>query len=601
MAETSTLGPARLAFGVLGAALIGDRLHLVSRNLQPCRLAVLDLGTDRGEVVATVPTGEGAWGVAVLGDDLYLGQLGAQGRTNLYRYRPGSGDLRGVAAIDAHHIWALAAGFGEVTGVAHPTLVFGYEPATNRARDLGIVDKSGDDVRSVTVTSAGRFVGGRRDGRALLLLAERDATTGRNVLPAQVADHANTYTLVDNGRRVALGTRGPQGGDAAVAEGRADGTAWRVWSLPGTDVADALLLDGGTLWAATRPEGRVFQIDLTSGDVRGRGAPVPGSETRALYRRGGAVVGVSATERVWRLDPEGGDAAITDLIESGVQAGPERPQSLAAGAPGIAVGGSFGLDIHSPAGEGRQRWFVPGEPKAMAYAGDRLWLAVYPIGQLWAQDPERRPERVVALAEGQNRPAALAVDPVSGLVLVGSASDRGGRGTVSIYDPSADRLDTLRDLHGDGHVGSIAVADGIAYLGTSGDSSRIVALDLAARRARWTATAPAGTRTLVGMAVAGRRVIALSGTGRFVLADRATGRVLDTLDAAGVGGQLVNRDGVVYGAGPQRLVALDADPPQVTTVVDDLEARVWNHPPLALAPDGALLAIRGTDLIRVVA
>jgi hypothetical protein len=319
-----------------------------------------------------------------------------------------------------------------------------------------------------------------------------------------------------------------------------------------------------------------------------------------MYRHGGAVVGVSATERVWRLDVGGGDATITDLIESGVDPGPERPQSLAGGAPGVAVGGSFGLDVHPGGGGRRQRWFVPGEPKAMGYAGDRLWLAIYPIGQLWAQDPERQPERVVGLAEGQNRPASLAVDPRSGMVLVGSASDRSGRGALSVYDPSADRLDTLRDLHGDGHVGSIAIADGVAYLGTSGDAPRIVALDLATRRVRWTATAPAGTRTLVGMAVAGRRVVALSGTGRFVLAGRATGHVLNTLDAPGVGGQLVNRDGVVYGTGPQRLVALDADPLQVTTVVDGLAARVWNHPPLALAADGALLAIRGTDLIRVV-
>jgi hypothetical protein len=601
---TRTLGPASLAFPLVGAELLGGRLYLVSRNLTPPQLAVYDLGADRVTSTTTIPSGAGAWGMTTSGDRLvYLGVFGARRKPNLFRFDRSTGALTAVAVLDVEYVWDLAAApDGIVYGVTAPDLVIAYDPARNRTDQLGIIDPGSDRLRSVA-TGADRFyVGGNRHGRARILEVERATRTARDIAPPALGDHQTVYALHATSHHLLAGTRGPGAVNPAVAAiERANPGVARVVELPGESVVDTVTAAPNAVWCTARPSGALYRLDLGNGALTQVAVPVPNSETRGIFLHGNAIVGASATGHVWRTDRTTGATTVIDLLDAGLSGRPELAQSLAAGHGNVYVGGNFGFSVRDVATGLARRFLVPGEPKDLGVADAGVYLGIYPTAQLWVYEPATGAPRMVAqLPVEQNRPVAVHVDE-NDLVLVGTAADRLGGGGFHVYSPRSRRLASLINPLGPGqNVASIASGDGLAYLGGSGIDPSIAAYSPRTRQQRWLLANPLpGGNSITGLAVLGARLYALTATGWLAVIDLDTRAVLHRRRLRQGGGRLATAGGVVYGVGPNSLFAIDPVSFGVDVVLTDLRSQIWGWPMLAADADGDLYVIKGHNVVQV--
>lgn len=607
--ETRDLGPASLAFPGLGSALVGDRVYVVSRNVVPAAIAVYDRAS--GQVVdeIEIPTGVGAWGVTSTEDTVWLGQLGAQGQDNLYRYDIATDTLSAVAAFDANYVWAMdAATDGTIHGVLSPADVFSHDPATGTTTlEGGFAD--GQLLRSIAVTATQTWIGGELGGDATLATFDRSTRARTDVLPAGLADHDMVYTLASSGDVVAAGTTGPGNADPALAV-MAPGAAPEIVTLPGESKIDALALsdDQSVVYAAARPSGALYRYDRATGAVDRIATPVPNSETRQLFVRPGdqpagadvEIVGTSANSNVWSVTEPGGSVERVDLLERGLDGRPETPQSVTA-AEGIAyVGGSFTLQTHDlVAADGtRASTFVPGEPKDMLPI-DGVQLALYPGAEVWDYQPGGVPAEVAQLPVDQVRPQAIVRLPTTGELVVSTAAAIGGG--LHVVDRATGAVRSTIDPFGTAqHPAGLAVMDGTVYTGGSGGDAGFLAWDPATGQALWELAAPVpGGGTIVGLAATAGRIFGLTSGGWTFVVDPATRSVVHAARSVEVGGVLLAVDGRIFGAGADELIEIDPTTYATTVVLDDLGSMVWGWPKLGADENGDLYVIRGTDLVQV--
>lgn len=601
--DRRVLGPASLGLPLSGGARRGRELFIASRYLRPALLIGYDVDARAVTLESEIPTGEASWGMAVAGGALYLGQQGAAGLPNLYRMDLDRRHLEAVAHIDATDIWDLAAApDGQVYGVAAGPFLFAFDPSSGLARVVGGVGGGVGLLRSVTAAGGEVVVGGRTEaGRALLRAIDPAAGTGRSVLPPALASHRLCYALTTVApRRVAVGTDGPGGRDPAVAVVDLDhpGEA-AVTPLAGETTVDTVAAAGGTVFATSRPSGRLWAVTAGAGPLP-LGAPVPSSEHRALFALGARVVGVSAGTYLAGVAAAGGDAERISLTDAGVAPRPERPQSLGAGAGQVWAGGSFGISERALGTGDLRRAFVPGEPKDIAVAGGEAFFGLYPAGEVWRVRRGGEPARLASLAPDQNRPIALAAS--GRWVLVTAASDRAGGGSLTRIDRDTGTVDAVPEpfagAPGQPPAG-VTVHAGVAYVGGWGPDPRVAAYDVATLARRWEVAPPRpGSSSLIGLAVAAGRVLGFTPRGWLLVLDPRDGRLLHAERLPVAGGRLVVLDGAVYGAGPEALVRVDPDTLSWEIVADGLGAVYWNNAPLAT--DGeALYVLQGLDVLRV--
>lgn len=593
--QLTSFGSAAPGFPVVGAAVAGPRVHLVSRNLAPTRVALVERPAGRVAGEWAVPTGDGAWGVAAIPGGVVLGQFGARGQDNVYRVRE---EVRALAALDVDYTWDLAVERpGRLVGVTGPPGLYRVDAASGEVTTEPLPVEGVRLTRSVTATAAGVVIGGAgTDGALLALLDGRDS---RDLLPAGLAGHHDVYALAAAGGRVAVGTTGPDRRDPAVGlVDLADGTAVTV-TLPGETLVDQLCVHRGTVYASVRPSGAV--LAWTPGTPPRRLAvPVPGAETRALALADDRLVGVSTTSEIFTVHPDDGEATVLDPREHGLGRHPERPQSVGAGGGAVVVGGSFTVHVHRPAAGAHRDEFVPGEPKDIAVVGSTAYLGVYPVAEVWALPLEAGAPRLLArLPRAQLRPLSLAWDAAGGRLLV-TTTDDAGRGMLHLVDPDGGTATSLHDPLVAGEIAyGMAAAGGLAYLGGSGGSPSLGAFDLAERRLRWrTDGVVPDPGFVVGVAPVGGRVCCLSSRGWLAAVDRADGRLLAQHRIDDTGGRLRAVGGRLWAVTSRAAFAIDPDSLAVRAEVR-LDPEVFNYPPLATDETGALWTIRGRDLVRI--
>jgi len=604
VATVDDLGTASLGFPLNGGAVAGTRLVVSSRNLVPPRLATVDLDTREVTAGPQVPTGNGAWALAAIDPQrVVLGMSGARGADVVYRYDLAAGTVTPLARLDVDFVWALEVEGTTAYGIGLPSVVFAVDIETGALRTLGLVDPATETVRAFTRSGDQLVVGGVRANRAFLV-AGVEGGAPRSVLPSALEAHELVYTAAAGPGLVAAGTQGPGSQGAAVA--LLDGASLApvaVATLPAEEgTVDTVAVGPDAVWATARPSGALYRIDRVTGAAQRTAVPIPGSETRALAVRGDAVVGVGAAQRIWIA--RGGDVALVDLLDGGVQPGPEQSQSLSVAGGTAAVGGNFGLQVHRTADAATRRWFVPGEPKDQVVAGPTRHLAIYPVAQIWSAGLglDDEPRLTAQLPVEQNRPVCLAHDAATDLLLCGTASDRRGGGALHLVTPGSGAVESFVDVIAPGEfVSRIAVADGTAYLAGGAASPALVEWDVRARAERWrVAPIAEAIGTVTGLVVLGRRAHVLTQEGFYAVVDLDARRTLSStrIGADGGGRMLAFADRLTA---VDRRALFDIAPATGarTDVVTGLDPVVFGNPFLAIGDDGLRYTIRSTSLVRV--
>lgn len=604
--RTENLGPASLSFPLVGAALVGDRLVLVSRNLEPTRVITYDLATGTVVAEAVVPTGLGAWGVATAPDGtVVLGMFGAQATTNLYRVDPVEGAVEPLGAVPAVYVWDLTvADDGTVYGVTDdPGGAFALDPASGAITDLGAV--AADELpRSCTVVGDDVVIGGSRERLAMLRAVDRGTGAVREILPAALADHGIVYTVEAGAGALVAATRGPGEVDPAVAILDAavlDPAGATIAVLAGESVVDAVAVTADEAWVTARLSGTLWRVPRDGGEPTTVAQPIPLTEHRSLHVVGDRVVGVAGGGALWSVDPTSGDAELVDLVADGlVEGGPERPQSLAAGRGHVYAGGTFGFSARHVTTRRLERWYVPGEPKGLAIADSTVYLGLYPVAQLWALPAGRGPDLAAQLPVEQNRPLAVHHEPRRRWVLVGTAADRAGGGGLYVHERRTGALQEHRNpIDAVQRVAAITTTGDLAILGGTLDAT-VVGWDLDGRSVRWRLDQPVPDGgTVTGVAVTDGLLSVATATGWYLVLDPATGALVRERRIGDGGGGLVVAKGRVYGVDLDRLYRLDPATGEATVLLDGLGSLVWGNPFLAADERGDLYVVSGTDVLRV--
>lgn len=598
----TSLGPAAPGYPLSGAALDGTDLILVSRNLSPTRLAVVDTGSWAVTREITIQRGDGAFATTTAPDGVYVGLFGARGQGNMLRVEGST--LRGRAAISAQLPWDLASDDGPLLyGVAtEPSIVFSIDRATGRATDLGVVTSPAERPRTCTIAGDRVVFAGAVGGRAWLRHTARDGRDPISAVPPALAEDDILYasaTLPDG--RIAVTSGGPDLDTPAVAIMDLDDPASAmVVRLPREALVDTVTCVGTQVYVTARPSGALYRIDGTTGELYRIAVPVPMSETRELFVIGGRLAAASADGSVWTHQPATGVTEVHTPAELGLVRRPQRPQSIVAAAGRTDVGGSFSVTRHDLDSGTARSVFVPGEPKAMVDVRGTSYLAMYPIAEIWswpAADPG--PRRLTQLPTAQLRPISLVHVPQLDALVTTTTNDRETSGLHTI-DPVTGRVDTVLDPLGPGQTASgLHVVGTTCYVGGSGRSPAVAAYDLLTGQRLWqVADLVPGGSFVLGLAVVGNTLLCTTVTGWAVRVDLTSRVVVQRRRVSQEAGRLAVTTDRVLLATADALLRIDPVTLGTTVEQDNLDAQVWGWPPLAVGPLGRAWLVAGRDLVR---
>ena len=596
----TVIGTAAPGWPASGAVRRGNRLYVVSRNLDRTRLVEIDardLSIIRQRVL---PGGDGAWGVSVGPDGIYVGTFGANGRANLFRI-DGS-QARGVAALAVDYIWDMVdGGDGSMYGVAtSPPLVFRYDTEARRASNLGVIG-SRDRPRTVAVRDGRLIVGGSAGGKATLV--DRDISGGptRDILPNALRLDATIYcSALTPAGRIIIGTGGPRRDEPAIAiidPNSPDNAV--IARLPREALIDTVALDGDSVYATARTSGALYRFDLEEEQLFRLTVPVPMSETRDLSITSKSVIGVSADGSVWKYDKADGTTIVRDPQELGLPLRPERAQSIGIGERNVYVGGSFSLTRRRLSDNSATTRFVPGEPKAMVSVGTRMFFALYPIGEIWSWgEGGGNPERLTQLDSDQVRPVSLAYLSQLG-ALVCTTTDDLDRSVLNTIDPTTGRIDKLVNPLGQQVLSGLTTQGSTIFVGGSGRTPSVAAINAVTGQQTWLVpdVIPSGG-FILGLQVVGDVLAVTTVRGWFTTINLDSLRVATPVRVASAAGQL-RRDGsrLLLATGDS-LLRLNPDNRTSQAVLSGLDGQFWNWPPMDVDERGRAYVVRGRRLIR---
>ncbi len=245
---------------------------------------------------------------------------------------------------------------------------------------------------------------------------------------------------------------------------RLDGTALRQVPLPGPAAALALAAEGGPLLVSVAAPGSVVRVPLDGGapsatDVDGvpRGAVMVGDRIvvalgeRLLVIEGGKLQRtVPGFADAASLTPAGLKVGVLDRARTAVSlvdpvSGEVGPALRAGNGAVSAVADRFGRMLVTDVRDGellafggdplllRQRFPLPGAPYGLAYDGrrDLAWVTLTARNEVVGLDMAGGEPVVIHRFPTVHQPDAVAVDPVSGRVVVVSATGAG----MQVIDP----------------------------------------------------------------------------------------------------------------------------------------------------------------------
>ncbi|MGW0805527.1 outer membrane protein assembly factor BamB family protein [Nonomuraea sp. NPDC002799] len=508
-------GPASVTGAIVGASILDGHAYVVTRGLKPPVLAEIDLATSKVVRSVTLPDGpdtgapEGGWATAVSGGKIYVGTYPVP---DLYSFDPATGDVRHLRSFGKNggFIWTLtAAPDGTLYAGTYPDgRVWEYVPATGAVRDFGVLAPGERYVRAVAA-DADYVYAGLLDKGKLVRINRADGT-----LKELATGPTGVTNIVEHGDRV-LATSG-----AVLIDVGKDGTGEHRVTLDGSSIDMLTVAGDGTVYATSRPDGAVHRYRTgDTGFTKIAEPPSQSDETRLLHLLDDhTLLGFAGSGGMWRLDLGTGASALTDLIEAGLPAGPEKPQSMLL-VPGRAVyiGGHFSMEVRDLRTGEQRRFRMPGEPKDLVQHGDKIYAAMYPSGQIVSVDLRTDEVKSVAfLGHGQQRPWDIEYDRVTGKLVVASAPLGADlNGALSVVDPRTGKTDVYVGVLPDQSLMSLSLdpRGGLVYLG--GDvlggggtppvktSASMAAFDLRARKVLWQVDPVAGNRTFQDVKVQG--------------------------------------------------------------------------------------------------
>ncbi|MGV9598688.1 outer membrane protein assembly factor BamB family protein [Streptosporangium sandarakinum] len=500
-----TYGPASLTGAIVGAAVADGKAYVVTRGQKPPVVAEIDLATRKVIRTATLPDGpaagepEGGWATVVSGGKVYIGTYPVP---DLYSFDPATGEVAHLRSFGANggFVWSLAAApDGTLYLGTYPKgRVWEYVPSTGAVRDFGVLTAGERYVRAVAADDTTVYAGLLDKGKLVAI----DRATGAVRELAQGPTGIGAIAL--GGDRVYAASGG------VLIDTRRDGTDTRMVDT-GLSSFDALAVaPDGTVYITSRPDGAVHAY--RNGTVtKIAEPPSPGDETRRLVLDGQTLTGFAGSGGMWRLDLSTAESRFTDLIEAGLPAGSERPQSmLLVPNRALYVGGHFWMDVRDLRTGEKRRFRVPGEPKDLVRRGNMIYAAMYPSGEIISIDiRDDSVHSLGFLGHGQQRPWDLEYDEATDRLLVASAPLGAAlEGALSVVDPDTGKMDVYPGVIRDESLMSLSVDSGagIVYLG--GDvlggggtpptrtSASIAAFDLRSRTVLWEAEPLAGNRTI---------------------------------------------------------------------------------------------------------
>ncbi|MBB6349147.1 outer membrane protein assembly factor BamB family protein [Nonomuraea muscovyensis] len=608
-----TFGPASVTGAIVGAAVHDGRAYVVTRGPKPPVLAELDLSTRKVIRSVTLPDGpatgepEGGWATVVSGGKVYVGTYPVP---DLYSFDIATGEVRHLHSFGRNggFVWSLAAApDGTLYAGTYPGgRVFEYVPGTGAVRDFGVLAQGERYVRAVAA-DAGHVYAGLLD-KAKLVRIDRASGAVQEVAAAPTG--VGVVTLYGDRVLAAAG--------AELIDVRKDGSDPRRVKLESGSLDALTVAADGTVYATSRPDGAVHRY--RTGDTaltRVADAPAPGDETRLIHPLGeNALVGFAGSGGVWSLDPRTGASEFTDLIDAGLPAGTERPQSmLLVPNRAVYVGGHFSMEVRDLRTGDKRRFRLPGEPKDLVRRGDKIYAAMYPSGQIISVDLHTDEVRGVGfLGHGQQRPWDIEYDPVTDKLLVASAPLGANlKGALSVVDPRTGAIDVYVDVIPDQSLMSLSLdaKRGVVYLG--GDvlggggvppvhaTASVAAFDLGSRKVLWQVDPVPGHRTFQDVKVHDGLLYAVykRDSGTWIAMDLATRKVVRQGTIAGYGELTVHRGRVftsVFRGGGNAYV-LGAEAKLLATGLGD---EWYTNPQLHFVPGTwDAWALVGRDLAKI--
>ncbi|MFC8507796.1 hypothetical protein ACFU3J_16455 [Streptomyces sp. NPDC057411] len=614
-AGVERFGSASLTGAIVGATVHQGRAYVVTRGFKPPVLAEYDLATREVVRETPIPDGpetgepEGAWATTVSGGKIYVGTYPVP---DLYRFDPATGAITRVASLgkSGGFIWSLAtAPDGKVYAGTYPDgAVWEYDPATGAKRGFGQLSANERYARGVAVDSTHVY--------AALSDTKKLVSVNRSTGAVKtLATSAAGFSTVSVGR-----TRVRAGAGNTLYDVKTDGTDLRTVDI-GASIDSIGLGPDYTAYLSTRPNGEVFRY-RTAEPLESLGVPRAKEETRGVFLDGTSLTGFSGSGGVWTLDVTTKRSDYVDLLEAGLTGGAERPQSILLDADrgNVWVGGHFAFTVHHPATGARTNIWVPGEPKALARRGDKLYAAIYPsseVIELDLADPRAPLRSLGYVGNGQARPWDMEYDPVTDrLLIAGAPLGTSTRGSLSVVDPVTGDKQVYEDVIPNESVMSLSLGpDGIVYLGgdvrgggggdpaTWNSAASVAAFDLATRTVKWELDPVAGNETIQDVRVHDGILYGVfkRNAGWFTM-DLATRRVLDKGALPGYG-EIEVHEGKVFastyfGGGNVHLLGPGlADPQLVATGLGD---DWYTDPQLAFEPTGwKAWGLVGRELARL--
>lgn len=614
-AGVERFGPASLTGAIVGATVHEGRAYVVTRGFKPPVLAEYDLATRKVVRETPIPDGpetgapEGAWATTVSGGKIYVGTYPVP---DLYRFDPATGSITRVASLgkSGGFIWSLAtAPDGKVYAGTYPDgTVWEYDPATGAKRSFGELAPNERYARGVDVD--GTYVYAALSDTKKLVSINRSTGAVKTLATGPAG-----FSTVSVGR-----TRVRAGAGNTLYDVKTDGTDLRTVNV-GASIDSIGLAPDYTAYLSTRPNGEIFRY-RTAEPLESLGIPRAKEETRGVFLDGTTLTGFSGSGGVWTLDVTTKQSDYVNLLDAGLSGGAERPQSILLDSDrgNVWVGGHFAFTVHNPATGQKSNIWVPGEPKALARRGDKLYAAIYPsseVIELDLADPRAPLRSLGYLGNGQARPWDMEYDPVTDRLLIASAPlGTSTQGALSVVDPVTGTKQVYVNVIPNESLMSLSLGpDGIVYLGgdvrgggggdpaTWNSAASVAAFDLATRTVKWELDPVAGSETIQDIKVHNGILYGVfKRTAGWFTMNLATRQVLDKGVLPGYGEIEVHQGTVFtstyFGGGNVHLLGPGlADPQLIATGLGD---DWYTNPQLAFEPTGwKAWALVGRDLARL--
>ncbi|MYT77539.1 Outer membrane protein assembly factor BamB, contains PQQ-like beta-propeller repeat [Streptomyces sp. MnatMP-M77] len=618
------LGPAVSQFSLMSAILVGDTVHIGSRNIEPVQIISVHLPTQKTVARTELPSGHSIQALAAndSGTYLYAGTLqkASGGQPNLFRWdlRTPDEPAEPLGAIGDRDVRALAVAPDGVVyavggGSSGAPALWEYDPATGEITNVGTPDKKVTLARAVAATRTHAFFGagttfngGGDTSRAALYAYDRSAKTFTAIAPPQMLRDPSIRDLAVFGDRLAVSTAGSTQDAKVALMDLKDLSSYEVATSIGK-VAKSFTMIGDTLYYANESGLLAYLPSTNTVSPIAYEGPELG-EIWGVDSRAGKALVTSAFGFVAEIDLAKGSATVTELDDVGAPMAPQTVMGIAAGGGHVYVGGNATIARHTLGRDTVLKLRAPGEAKDAVVVNGVLYTGQYNSEGIWAHDPRTgRTRQVAAFPSEQNRPLDVTFDENTGLVLVGVQSDTEGGGALWTYHPRTGRHRSFADPVDDVQcVRGIATRNGIAFLGgdntaPTGPRSTVVAFDPLAGRELWRID-PRQTAGTAALAVRGRHLYGLSRKGGIYVIDIPRRELIHRADITSVSNgfaALVTNRGVVYGVSDTTVFRLHPRTFAVSVVVPDIDGGWYSGAHITNDEHGRLYTMRGRNLVQI--